>query len=68
MTVEEWKETLQGRTYCAVTGGTLIPEKHGDLIDRNELKEHKIYSSERHEFTVPISRIESSHTFIKADS
>ena len=44
-----------------------IPDEHGDLIDRDALKEKKVYSIERHENVVPVAYIDWEQAVIKAE-
>ena len=49
---------------CPIVG--VLPDEHGDLIDRDELKENKIYSHERHEYVVPVAYIDWQDAVIAA--
>ena len=50
---------------CPIKG--VLPEEHGDLIDRDELKVMKVYSHERHEYIVPVSYIDWEQAVIAAE-
>lgn len=53
------------RDWCPIKG--VLPDEHGDLIDRDELKEKKVYSHERHEYVVPVAYIDWQDAVIKAE-
>lgn len=44
-----------------------VPDNHGDLIDRDELKKKKAYSHERHEYVVPVAYIDWEHAVIEGE-
>ena len=50
---------------CPIVG--VLPEEHGDLIDRDELKKKKVYSYERHEYVVPVACIDWEQAVIVAE-
>ena len=50
---------------CPIKG--VLPETHGDLIDRDALKEKKVYSHERHEYVVPVACIDWKDAVIAAE-
>ena len=52
-------------SWCPIKG--ILPEEHGDLIDRDALKEKKIYSYERHEYVVPVAYIDWQNAVIAAE-
>lgn len=52
-------------SWCPIKG--VLPDEHGDLIDRDELKKMKVYSHERHEYVVPVAYIDWEHAVIKAE-
>ncbi len=51
--------------WCPIKG--VLPDEHGDLIDRDELKEKKIYSRERHEYVVPVAYIDWQDAVIASE-
>lgn len=52
-------------SWCPIKG--VMPDEHGDLIDRDELKEKKVYSHERHEYVVPVACIDWQDAVIAAE-
>lgn len=44
-----------------------VPDNHGDLVDRDALKEKKVYCHERHEYVVPVACIDWQDAVIKAE-
>lgn len=50
---------------CPIKG--VLPDEHGDLIDRDELKEKKVYCHERHEYVVPVAYIDWQNAVISAE-
>lgn len=50
---------------CPIKG--VLPDEHGDLVDRDALKEKKVYSHERHEHVVPVACIDWQDAVIKAE-
>ena len=53
--------------YSAIEKGTVLPEGHGDLIDRDELKKHKYHDSDRYENAVAVAQIDWAPAVIPAD-
>lgn len=51
--------------HCPIKG--VLPEQHGDLVDRDALKEQKIYSHERHEYVVHVAYIDWEQAVIEAE-
>ena len=52
-------------SWCPIVG--VLPDEHGDLIDRDELKKKKVYSHERHEYVVPVACIDWQNAVIAAE-
>lgn len=52
-------------SWCPIKG--VLPDEHGDLIDRDELKKSKVYSHERHEYIVPVAYIDWQNAAITAE-
>lgn len=50
--------------WCPIKG--VLPEEHGDLIDRDELKKIKVYSPELHEYIVPLAYVDWQQAVIAA--
>lgn len=66
--VAEYDECVKNGTrpdWCPIIG--VLPETHGDLIDRDELKKKKVYSHERHEYVVPVAYIDWEQAVIAAE-
>ena len=51
--------------WCPIKG--VLPDEHGDLIDRDALKKTKVYSHERHEYVVPVAFIDWQDAVISAE-
>ncbi|MBQ1297908.1 MAG: hypothetical protein IIY21_27970 [Clostridiales bacterium] len=51
--------------WCPIKG--VLPDEHGDLIDRDELKKMKVYSPERHEYIVPLAYVDWQDTVNAAE-
>lgn len=64
---DERKEILteDRPTWCPIKG--VLPEEHGDLIDRDELKKMKVYSPELHEYIVPLAYVDWQQAVIAAE-
>lgn len=58
----DWADLMKG---CPIKG--VLPEEHGDLVDRDALKEKKVYSHERHEYVVPVAYIDWQDAVIAAE-
>ena len=52
-------------SWCPIKG--VLPDEHGDLIDRDALKKMKVYSPERHEYIVPVAYVDWQDTVIAAE-
>lgn len=52
-------------SWCPIK--CVLPETHGDLIDRDALKDKKVYSHERHEYVVPVAYIDWQDAVISAE-
>lgn len=66
--VADYDECVKNGTrpdWCPIKG--VLPDDHGDLIDRDELKKKKVYSHERHEYVVPVACIDWQDAVIKAE-
>lgn len=50
---------------CPIKG--VLPDEHGDLIDRDALKKMKVYSPELHEYIVPVAYVDWQDTVIAAE-
>ena len=67
-----WSDHVDGYTMnggrprnCPIKG--VLPEEHGDLIDRDALKKMKVYSPELHEYIVPVAYVDWQDTVIAAE-
>ena len=52
-------------SWCPIKG--VLPDEHGDLIDRDELKKTKVYSPELHEYIVPLAYVDWQKAVIAAE-
>lgn len=62
---KEYANSVGRPDWCPIKGE--LPDEHGDLIDRDELKVMKVYSHERHEYIVPVSYIDWEQAVIAAE-
>lgn len=51
--------TTRGTAYITIADSKPYDDS-GDLISREALKEHKVYSEERHEYVVPVYNIDNA--------
>lgn len=56
---------LIGDKDCLIKG--VLPEEHGDLIDRDELRKMKVFSQEFNRYVVPMMYIEEVKPIIAAE-
>lgn len=52
-------------SWCPIKG--VLPDEHGDLIDRSELKNMKVFSQEFNRYVVPMMYIEEAKPIIAAE-
>lgn len=64
-TIDTLKNMRARPDWCPIKG--VLPKEHGDLVDRDALKEKKVYSHERHEYVVPVAFIDWEHAVIAAE-
>ena len=54
-----------GDADCPIKG--VLPDEHGDLIDRDALKKMTVYSPELHEYIVPVAYVDWQKAVIAAE-
>lgn len=52
-------------SWCPIVG--VLPDEHGDLIDRDELRKMKVFSQEFNRYVVPMMYIEDAKPIIAAE-
>lgn len=51
--------------WCPIVG--VLPDEHGDLIDRDELRKMNVFSQEFNRYVVPMMYIEDAKPIIEAE-
>lgn len=63
--LKNFQTEIERPSWCPIKGK--LPDKHGDLIDRDALKKMKVYSPELHEYIVPLAYVDWQDTVIAAE-
>lgn len=52
-------------SWCPIKG--VLPDEHGDLIDRDELRKMNVFSQEFNRYVVPMMYIEDANPIVAAE-
>lgn len=60
-----YAESASRPSWCPIVG--VLPDEHGDLIDRDELRKMNVFSQEFNRYVVPMMYIEDANPIVAAE-